>query len=491
MLIISKSSYIRGLQCIKSLYLNFFHKKYNIEQDELDIKKFDIGHNIGKLAQELFPGGKNCGYELTRNTKISCLMTKSLIKNNEKIIYEAAFQYKGLLCFADIMVRENNKWNIYEVKSSTEIKDYQINDVSFQYYVISKFTKINDIYIIYINNNYIREGKLELNKFFKIESVKDKVLDLQNIVAYKSEEFKMVTEQESIPEINIGNHCKVPFECDFIGYCWKDIPVYSVILDTKSFHKKIYTLCHEGIIKLNDVPKYYDLTYDITVEVKSFSNNKNSIDTYDINKFMKKINYPIYFMDLQSYQKAIPEFDNSRPYQQIPFQYSLYYKETKESKIKCINNYLDKSYNDPREELIKCLIKDTNNNGIILVYNAPFVKGILKMLSIDIPKYKNEINNILERLTDIMEPFTNNTNDDSSMQNYYYLKNVLPALYFDSNYENLKIQDRTSAGEEYLKLRELNDTNQIKEICENLIAYCSRNALGLGIILEELESVQD
>ena len=133
---ISKSMYVRGLQCLKSLYLY----KYNPELREVDKSTqavFDTGHKVGILAQQLFPGGVDCGFEITNDAQKSLKLTSEAIQAGKRVIYEAAFQYNGMFAIADIMVKVRDKWNVYEVKSSTKIQDYQLNDVSLQYYVIN------------------------------------------------------------------------------------------------------------------------------------------------------------------------------------------------------------------------------------------------------------------------------------------------------------------------------------------------------------------
>lgn len=190
MITISKSSYIRGLQCTKSFYLNFFHKQIDIARDDQDKKIFEIGHDVGKYAQQLFPGGVDCGYELTSDRTKSVELTKQAIQDGKEIIYEAAFENDGLLCFADILVKDGNEWMIYEVKSSTSVKDYHINDASFQYYVISKNIPVKDAIVVCLNNQYVRQSEIDIKQLFVMQSVLDQVIKLQGDIKLKTNEFK-------------------------------------------------------------------------------------------------------------------------------------------------------------------------------------------------------------------------------------------------------------------------------------------------------------
>jgi hypothetical protein len=268
MISISKSSYIRGLQCTKCFYLNFFHDKFNIKRDEQDTKKFEIGHDVGKYAQQLFPGGVDCGYEITRDRTKSIELTKRAIAEGKEVIYEAAFEYDGLLCFIDILVKKGNQLVIYEVKSSTSVKDYHISDSSFQYYVISNNIPVKDVFVVCLNNQYVRHGKIDINQLFVMQSVVEQAINLQSDIKINVEEYKKLTESKTIPEVKIGKHCDDPFECDFKGYCWKDIPEYSVF-DIQNMRGKDFELYNMGIVEIKDIPKDFKLNDKQLIEVIS------------------------------------------------------------------------------------------------------------------------------------------------------------------------------------------------------------------------------
>ena len=189
--ILSKSTFMRGCQCQKSLYLY----KYNPElKDEISASQqaiFDTGHNIGVLAQGLFPNGVNAEPLTPFEYQKSVLETAEYIKQSKQIIYEAAFQTKdGVLSAIDILVKENGNWKAFEVKSSTSVSDTYKLDAALQYYVISNSgIELEDISIVHINNEYERIGELEINQLFKIESVIEEVKGLQGFVKNKISEL--------------------------------------------------------------------------------------------------------------------------------------------------------------------------------------------------------------------------------------------------------------------------------------------------------------
>jgi Domain of unknown function(DUF2779) len=485
MITISKSSYIRGLQCTKSFYLNFFHKQFGIKRDEQDTKKFEIGHDVGKYAQQLFPGGVDCGYEITGDRIKSAQLSQQAINSGKPVIYEAAFEYDGLLCFVDILVKHGNQWVIYEVKSSTSVKDYHINDAAFQYYVISNNIPVKDAFVVYLNNQYVRLGEIDIMQLFVKESILERAINLHDEIEINVKDYKKIAASKTIPDIRLGKQCSDPFDCDFKGHCWKDIPEYSVF-DIQNMRGKQYELYDLGITELKDIPKGFGLNDKQQLEVNSYLNNTDHIDKSAISEFLSKVNYPLYFLDFETYQPAIPEFDNSKPYQQIPFQFSLYTKESKDSEAVSFAFLADPA-GDPRRSFSESLITRTAGPGQIMVYNAGFEKSRINELARDFPEYEVQLTEINTRIIDLMEPFRQKAFYKPSMRGSYSMKAVLPSIDPKYSYDNLNIQQGSQAGDEFLRMRSIIDKQEIDQIRMNLIDYCNRDTYGMIVMLEELD----
>lgn len=366
--LLSKTSFLKGLQCQKQLYLYNYHYDWADEISEEQQAIFDRGHYLGQLAQQLFPNGVLGSYDDHLKSLQSVDLTRELIDNGEKVIYEAAFQYDDVLVIADILVKEkNNKWKIFEVKSTTEVKDEHIPDVSVQYYVISNSgLNVVDTSIIFLNNQYVRKGELELNKLFNIESVHEQVLKAQKSVEENIEKFKEVLRQKKIPDIEIGPHCSRPYDCSFLGHCWNHIPEYSVFNIGNLKTDKKFELYKMGIINIEDVPDDYKLSNGQRLQIESHRTQKSFINKKAIKEFLDSLTYPLYFLDFETFNPAIPFFYNSRPYQQIPFQYSLHYQDTPKSQLKHFE-FLAEARGDPRISFLENLRKVTEGNGDIIV----------------------------------------------------------------------------------------------------------------------------
>ena len=350
--LLSKSSFIKGIQCDKQLYLYKHHYDWMDKVSESQQAVFDRGTNVGLLAQNLFWGGVTAT-EDPRKSDEAVNKTRKLIQQGVNVIYEAAFLFNNILVISDIIVKEGNGWSVYEVKSSTSISETYLLDASIQFYVLKNCgLNIKDISIIYINNQYVRNGELDIHSLFNIESVKELVAVQQGLVEKETERLKAVLKKKNIPEIPIGQQCSIPYKCSFWGYCWKDIPEYSVFDIANLKTEKKFELYNNGFIKLEDVPADIKLNENQRMQVESHVNNKTFIDEKAIKDFVKGIKYPIYFMDFETFMPAVPMFNNSRPYQQIPFQYSLHYKENKNAELEHFE-FLAEANGDPRLPFIK------------------------------------------------------------------------------------------------------------------------------------------
>lgn len=229
--ILSKSTFIRGNQCLKSLYLNkkrpFLRDKLSPEQ----LAKFKRGSRLGLLAQQLFPGGIDLTPRSPSQYQKRVLETTEIIRQGKyDTLNEAVFQFDQLLIMLDILNRKDDEWFGYEVKSSLKISDTYLLDAAFQYYVITNSgLKLKDMFLVYVNKNYSFEEELRLDDIFIFESVLEKVLELQDYVKEKVIEEKATLHLNSSPQIDVGEHCLHPYPCDFIGHCWKNVSDKSLI----------------------------------------------------------------------------------------------------------------------------------------------------------------------------------------------------------------------------------------------------------------------
>lgn len=487
--VLSKSTFIRGCQCYKSLYLHKHFPELKGEIDESQEVIFARGTSVGELAQQLFPNGINVKPETAYEYGKSAKLTNQLIEKGQKVIYEATFIFEEVMCAIDILVNDKGKWYAYEVKSSTSISDTYILDTSLQFYVITNSgIKLEDISIAFINNEYQRVGELDINELFAIESVKDRVIEKQQFIKTEIQNLKKLIVQSEIPKIDIGSHCGDPYECDFTCHCWQHVPEYSVFNISRLNGDKKFELYHKGVLEFKDIPDDFPLNEKQWLQVESHINNTLTINQKEIRLFLEELSYPIYFMDFETIMPAIPMFDYNRPYQQIPFQYSLHYKESRDSEL-IHSEFLAKNNGDPRIPFIEKLLLDTQKEGIILTYNKAFEITRLKEIAEDFPQYAIEINERISRIVDLMQPFQKKHYYTPEMKGSYSIKKVLPALVPQLSYENLEINNGGNASAAFEQLYYEKDINVITTTRVNLLQYCKLDTLAMVEILKVLEKV--
>jgi hypothetical protein len=486
--VLSKSTFMRGVQCLKSLYLNHYHQDLRNKLTDEKQRVLERGQEVGKLAQGLFPGGVEVDIFSFGNIEEAVTHTAELIENGEGIVYEAGFQFDEVLVLTDILIKGSSGWSIYEVKSSTEMKPQYILDTAIQYYVVTNAgLPMEDIYLVHLNNEYVRSGEIDVRAMFSFESVLDAVLAIQDCIKEIIPELKTVLQLDEIPEIDIGKHCHDPVDCDFTDYCWQHVPPDSILYHKGWRKTKQFELYRSGVLMLDQITNNYSLNKNQRMQVESFKSKSTYIDRRSIQNFLRDIHYPLSFLDFETYAPAIPLYNNSRPYQQIPFQYSLHIKESEQSELKHCE-YLGMPQEDPRKELIERLLGDIAEEGDIIVYSKGFEVHILKELIRDFPEYDAQLNGIRERIKDLMLPFQKRYYYNSEMRGSYSIKEVLPALVPDLDYTDLEVSDGISAMFVFDQLLNETDENVIRETRRNLLAYCKRDTLAMVRILEILRS---
>ncbi len=499
---LSKSLYLNGLQCQKYLWLKI-HRKEKLQKPDTNLEAiFTTGDKVGEKACKLFPGGKQIKYDETVPHSERIALTKKYISDGVKTIYEATFEYDGVLVMVDILNLDNDgNFEIYEVKSSTwnskkDLKsiDTYIKDISIQYYVLNGCgLKISKACITLLNGEYIREEKENLDKLFIHKDVMKEAISLQNKIPETLKVFQSTLGiKKTEPKIDIGWHCKNPNICFGYDYCWtqqRSIPEYSVFnifpLTKKS---KALELYQKGIINIEDIPRSEKLTKIQIKQVDLVKANKVIKDKNAIKVFLKSFSYPYYYFDFETFQQALPEFIGVKPFQQIPFQYSLHIKHN--SSELDHKEFLAQPGSDPRETLVTKLISDIPPDVTVLAFNASFEKSILKELARQFPKYKEHIKNIINNIIDLAEPFRKKYYYNPKMKGKYSIKILLPLLdpEMSKSYEKLNIKNGNDAMQSYANLANNSDNNEIKKIRKDLKKYCELDTLAMVKIHDKLSA---
>ena len=452
------------------------------------------GTKVGELARSYFGKYKNIEFNKDLSKMISD--TEKELKNGPNIITEASFNFDNNFCSIDILKNDIDGINIYEVKSSTEISDIYLYDVSYQYYVLNNLGfNIKKANIMYINNKYVRNGELELDKLFNIQDVTEIAISKQNEINEKINEInkymQKYDDKENEPEKKISMNCFEPYECVYWNHCTKELPENN-IFKIRLMHKdKKLELYNEGKISFEDV-KYEGINEEYLEQIDFELNDKRTkIEKEKIQDFLDTLSYPIYFLDFETFQQAIPKYDGISPYMQIPFQYSLHYIEKEGGELKH-KEFLAEAGIDPRRTLAERLVTDISKNVCVTAYNMSFEKGVIKKLAETYPDLSEHLLNIRDNIKDLMTPFKERYYYCKAMQGSYSIKYVLPALFPDDpelDYHNLPVVH--NGGEASFAYSDLvNHTKEEQEEIRNgLLVYCGLDTLAMVKVWEKLKEI--
>ena len=494
---LSKSRFCSGCQCLKMVWLKKYHSEL-FDSSTINEAVVSTGNEVGDLAMGLFGDYTEVPYD-KENLSSMLDVTSDLLKQGVSNICEASFSYKGLFCSVDILRNKgDNHIEIYEVKCSTSVHEQYIPDVAFQNYVLKKLGFIVDrVCLVHINNQYVRHGDLDIHEFFMIEDLTEQAESLFNTVDAKVDYLRTTLISTEEPDIEISECCKSPYQCGFWQYCARDIPQPNVfdLCGTFIKPKKKWDLFRSGCASFEAV-----LGSDIKVSDNSVIEIEHAIrdippriEKNDIAQFLDSFSYPLYFLDFESFFPAIPRYDNSKPYGQICFQYSLHYIETEGGELKH-KEYLAYPGRDPRRELCESLVKDIPMNVCTLAYNKTFEVTRIKEMAEIFPDLSDHLLNIAENMKDLMVPFLKRYYYCRAMQGSYSIKYVLPALFPNDpslDYHNLEgVHNGGEAANTFLLMEEMSP-DELERYRGYLLKYCGLDTYAMVKIWEKLKEVTD
>jgi len=482
---LSKSLILKGMQCPKALYLQKNPPDFEFPpQPDLEAR-FRAGHEVGILAQQLFPGGTEVPFEgLTVSEQVE--QTRELIESGTEVIYEASFEYDGIFVKVDILVKDGDAWQIHEVKMSTSVKEVNLNDVAIQFYVLGQCgLLISGAYLVHINNKYVRQGELDVRQLFAGQDVLEEAVARQAGLPQLIDDLR-VSLQGDEPQIDIGPHCSNPYDCDFVPYCWQHIPENS-IFDLRGNGVKKWNLYEQGIIRFDEIPLEM-LNKNQRHQVEATLNQQDSMDRQAVTAFLDTLWYPLFHLDFETFNAAIPKFDGTRPYQQVPFQFSLHVQQEAGAEPEHYE-YLAAPDVDPRRELIEQLLALIPEDGCVLTYNQTFEKGVLRNLAELFPDLADAINKRVENVRDLMVPFRRRDVYRWQMRGSYSIKKVLPAMVPELSYSGMEVADGMAAVQAYHDMCALEAGAELERLRAAMLEYCRLDTLAMVRILGELEYV--
>jgi hypothetical protein len=511
---LSKSKYLSGLQCHKLLW-HYYNAKDEIPGIDAGTQAiFDQGHLVGEYAKEIFPEGievakgvveyesvvektyeimKEMGVEVVLPATMSTpkALTSVTGAHPRKPLFEAAFLYKNAYARVDILDPVGQlKWDIIEVKSSTTVKEINLHDLALQWYTYSGAgLTINKCYLMHINNKYVREGEIDPEQLFIKEDVTDRVISLLDGVEQNLEAMVKVIEQKDSPRIPIGPWCSYPYECIMTEVCWNFLPKHHPHTLTRLSSHKAFDLIDAGVLNVLDIGKNVKLSDKQKIQIESIRTNRAHIEKEEIKAFLDRLEYPLYYLDFETVGSAVPVYDKTRPFEQIPFQFSLHIQKTPGSPPDHVG-FLAEGREDPRETFLAQLKKHLGAKGTVLTYNAAFEKGRLNEATAIFTAYKEWNEKIQARIVDLLGPFRSFHYYHPDQLGSASIKSVLPAV-TGKGYDGMEISDGGTASSEYLRVtfEEGVTEEERNKVRKNLEDYCGLDTEGMVWILDKLREI--
>jgi hypothetical protein len=487
MTLLSKSTYLLGLQCPKLLWHRYNAKELLEPPGTLARAIFDQGREVGAWAKRLIPAGIEIAPGVT-DFDIVCAETQRQLVARQPL-FEPAFRAAGGYARIDILNPvDGDAWDIIEVKSSTSVKDVYLEDVAFQAHVCTAAgLTIRRCHVLHINSSYIRQGEVDPQQLFTQVDVTRKVSALSAKIADRIVEFSRVIGAPEHPVVNIGPHCNSPYGCPLTHRCWAFLPEHNVMTLTRGT-KRGFQLVAQGITAITDIPAATKLSKVQGIQQRAIVANAPQIDPAQIQAFLGRLKYPLHYLDFETMGSAVPLFDGSRPFEQIPFQFSLHIVRQPGAEPEH-RSFLAEGRDDPRPRFMAALTESIGPAGSLIAYNAPFERGVLAGCAKILPQHAAWVKSLQPRIIDLLEPFRKFHCYHPAQHGSASIKAVLPA-FTGKDYSQLAIGEGGTASLEFVRVTFTDvSAEERAKVRRHLEEYCQLDTLAMVWLADKLHEL--
>jgi hypothetical protein len=483
---LSKSRYLMGTRCPKQLWMHCNDPEVLPAPDAAARALLAQGREVARWSRELFPRRFDLAGTVVLDEALAAT-TRAVATSTP--VFEAALRHERCVIRADILEPAGDGcWNLIEVKSSTEKKPVHLADLAFQRHVCEGAgLRIRGCFLLLIDTNYVRNGPVEAESLFTRIDVTVEVAGLLPAVASKVKELLAVIDLPECPDIRIGPHCSDPYPCPLTEFCWRFLP-HPSIFDLRGGGSAAWRLFEQGVLRIEDITADFQLNGAQAIQVASHRSGVPHTDIPKVRAFLDSLKYPLHFLDLETIQPAVPLFDRSSPYGQIPFQFSLHIVPS-EGAAPVHHSFLAADRNDPRQPLLAALRQAVGETGSIVAYNTAFEIGRLRECSAFFPTWRSWVERIVPRFVDLFGPFRSAHYYHPAQNGSASLKAVLPAL-TGRGYDGLEIHDGGSASREFLRVTFGGVPEEERaRVLRALEAYCEQDTRGMIDIVNALKRI--
>ena len=485
---LSKTDYNRYLQCPKLLWLSKNRKDLLPPVDEPLQAMFDQGYEIEEYAHKLFPDNPATVKDWYARGQAE---TRKYMEEGHKIIFQANALTSDLYCKGDILHfnDDTKKWDLYEVKSTTQVKEEHIPDFTFQKIAFEKSgTPIDRTFLVHINKDYVRNGEIDPKELLTIEDLTEQVENIRQITESTIPKALEVLKLAQEVQIQIGKQCDNPYECPFKAYCWQGLPEQNIFDLTRITEKQLTALQNAGIEKIADIPDDFELNEKQQNQVMAVKSGEDLINKEAIANELNNLQYPLYFLDYETYASAIPLFDGLKPYQQMPFQYSLHVIRSKGQEPEHYE-YLHTDKDIPVEKLLSSLKQNIGDTGSVIVWHKSFEMGRNKEMAQMYPEYDSFLKSVNDRVFDLKEIFSNQYYVSPGFKGSASIKKVLPVMVPELSYADLEDVHEGGIASLYWFKHIYSDSPERERIARSLLEYCKLDTLAMVEVMRELEKL--
>ena len=475
---LTKTDYLSYLACPEEFWMSY-HQPELMPPFSLDAQhKVEQGNLIDRLAQEWFKDG--------------CIIEGERI-DRDQVVFQFEISSDSYLIKADITVFYGEKiCDLYEVKAATRQKTKHLHDIAFQKMVFEKAGyQVNRTFLIHVNNKYALQEPLDLNAFFKVQNVTDKVALLMPATYNMTDEAWKFIEQKSLPRITrISCFCGNKEKCPYLKHYHPPIPNYSIFDIFGIRTKKLAALLDENILNIQEVPSDFELSPKQRLQVDVAQKNQVLIKSAEIKAVLDAYTYPLYFLDYETFSYVVPVHEGLFPYQQMIFQYSLHVIESEGAKVQHFE-YLMPSKETPLEELFEQMTQQIHpTDGTVLVWHKSFEQTQNKLMAARLLEYADFLHSVNDRVCDLKEIFSKDLYLHPDFKGSASIKKVLPVLCPELSYGDLEIQNGIDAVIQWHHMTDGRmSKSEAEQTYQDLLKYCHLDTWAMVRIWEELRRV--
>ncbi|WP_435229368.1 DUF2779 domain-containing protein [Pseudopelagicola sp. nBUS_20] len=482
---ISKSDYMLFLRHPAWLWIKK-HQKHLLPPIDPSLQsRFDEGHAFEPYAEALFPNLVRLGFSDFSSYQSLTTLTSETWQAGAKAVAQGRYEDGQITCITDIVSRNGDGYVLTEIKSSTSAKIEHTFDLAFQRLVLEGAgMPILRCEVAHVNRSFRKNGQIAPEELVTITDISEEVENQIENTRRWVDQALSVAKSNTMPD-------PAPERARLKSYHeWLEIRAkITPTLCPESIHllpfinaKQASALIKEGITSIDDVDDPTILSKSTRRYLTSRSQGSQIVDHDALDRFLGEITYPIYYLDYETSQSLLPQWEGTRPYQQVPFQYSLHVQREPDGDIEH-HEYLHREESNPIPALLKNLRKDIGDVGSILVWYEPFEKTRNTEMAEAFPEHKAFLFNLNERVIDLMQPFSDQTITDPAFMGSSSIKKVLPALVPELAYDDLDIKEGASASRLWKEVTMINPEAQERlKVYANLVDYCTRDTWAMVAI---------